>query len=470
MDNLQDIIDSIQNDGERSHGGDSSAGSSNKSKSNNNGGGGGKEKLCKKCHQPGHFANKCPVVSEKKKAKMKCYICGQSGHNRNACPGVDDGGAAQSIHKGNSTAKNNTGEKKKKGKDKVRAQKMMRGKKKERGQSIDEKESSAIVFPESSIPYHDMLSGVLNDVDEMDEEDDDETHPSASALLAGFISPCTPSHETSYAMTFDTSVPEDSYGLMGYAVSLPPRSSSQWLRHIELNNGEDVVLKDMLDKLGPKVRAFGPIGLDYRDKVLKHNSHDDQREVFRRMVSLATESSAVTGGASPQYILITAVAPEVSTSTENVFKIDDEGMNESDHGLNIDKDLFKVLYDIRLLQESPLSIVISLADCGLKYSTIEALLSAFPNVYFSLDGRLTHSKRKMVKEYAFDIPLSRLVFASMAPQYPVAPSCLGGVSIDSAKSVHLLFVADALATIKNISLTEVMEKCLDNSNRILGLI
>ena len=160
----------------------------------------------------------------------------------------------------------------------------------------------------------------------------------------------------------------------------------------------------------------------------------------------------------------------LSHATETVFKISETyGGSDDDQEINIDRDLFKVLYDAQYLQESSMSIIISLADCGLKYSTIDALLTTFPNLYFSIDGRLTHSKQKLVKEYAFDIPLTRLVFASMAPHYPVASSCMGGASFDSSNSTHVLFVAEVLATIKNITIDEVLETCLENSNRILQL-
>jgi len=460
MDNLQDMIDSIQKDGEDyqvKH-----EQSSNPSK----------DKICKKCHQPGHFANKCPVMNEKKKAKMKCHICGQTGHNRNSCPGVEDGGAAQSTHKGNSTAKNNTGEKKKKGKDKVRAQKMMRGKKKERGQSIDEKEVATIAFPDTSIQFHDFLSGELNESfdNENDGDDNNEiSHP--CALLAGFISPYTLCTDNAYALTFNQAVPSDSPGLLGYSLGLSPRSSAQWLQHIALNNGEDVVLTDAVTSLGSLLRGFGPIGLDYSEKTTAQNSHADQQEVFRRMVALATESASTDAASPPRFLLITAVAPTQSsvTPSSSVFNLPGQEKSDENDVINIDRDIFKVLYDSLHLQESSISIVINLADCGLKYSTIEALMTTFPNLYFAIDGRITHAKQKLIKEYAFDIPLSRFVFASMAPLYPVASSCLNGVSMDAAKSVHILFIADTLATLKNVTLDEVMEKCLENSNRILGI-
>ena len=408
------------------------------------------------------------MTNEKKKSKMKCHICGQTGHNRNACPGVDDGGAAQSVHKGQSTAKNNTGEKKKKGKDKVRAQKMMRGKKKERGQSIDEKEHSAISYPETSVQFHDMLSGSLLEGEDMEDNE------GPCALVAGFISSCQPSSDTAYALSFTPHVSEDSPCLLGYAIGIPSPCSTLWLSHINLNSGEDSVLADMFDTVGPKLKAIGPIGLDYREQVVKSNSAADQQDVFRRQLAI-TANSSNTGGTVPRFIMIQTMAPAaVTTNTESIFNFAD--MKENGHdtdveeAMNIDRDLFKALFDAKHLQESTsevISIVISLADCGLKYSTIDALLSTFPHLYFSLDGRLTHTKQKLTKEYAFDIPLTRLVFATMSPQYPMASGCMGGVSLDSSTSTHVLFIAQVLATIKNTTIDEVLEKCLENSKRIL---
>jgi Tat protein secretion system quality control protein TatD with DNase activity len=457
MNNLQEMIDSIQEDEHRTE-------------KSNQGDNSNKEKICKKCHQAGHFANKCPMAHEKKKSKMKCYICGQTGHARSQCPGVDDGGAAQSIHKNNSTAKNNTGEKKKKGKDKVRAQKMMRGKKKERGQSIDEKEVDILTYPETSVQFIDILSGTsLYEEYSQDrtEEEDSSSSSTPLPLLAGFISPCVPSSDQLYDLTFTPAVPEESNHLMGYAVGLPPQCSTQWLRHIQLNNGEDILLTEMMNRMGSKLRAIGPIGLDYTEDVVLHNSVADQQEAFHRQIEIATSSSAASSGHScPQFILIKAIAAPVSSATETVFNIADD--DEDLLRVDIDRDLFKTLHDSHL-QENPLCIVINLADCGLKFPTIDVLLSTFPNLYFSLDGRLTHSKRKLLKEYAFDIPLSRLVFASISPHYPVASSCVGGVRLELSTSNHVLFIADVLATIKNITLDEVLEQCLKNSKRILQL-
>jgi hypothetical protein len=224
-------------------------------------------------------------MHDKKKSKMKCHVCGEMGHSRNECPGVDDGGAAQSIHKGNSTAKNNTGEKKKKGKDKVRAQKMMRGaKKKERGMSIDEKEGSAITYPETSVSFHDIMLSSSPAPEAKGEEGGEKTH-----LIAGFISSCAPSMERSYAFTFNHPMAENSPGLLGYALGVPPQHSAGWLNHMKLNNGEDIAFSDMVTTVGNRLKAIGPVGLDYREKVMEMNSRDDQLEVFRRQVMMTAE-------------------------------------------------------------------------------------------------------------------------------------------------------------------------------------
>ena len=442
MNNLQDMIDSIE-DADQEH----LIQKRNNSK---------KEKICNKCHQSGHFANKCPVVSDKKKAKMKCYICGQTGHNRNSCPGIDDDGVAQSTYKGNSTCKNNTGEKKKKGKDKVRAQKMMRAKKKERGQSIDEKETKGITFPDAAIEFHDMLTSKLPEFNE--------SEVNYHRLLAGFISHCVLSSDKSYSLSFKEPVPPDTPGLKGYSVGISPNLSTLWLNHIDINCGEDFVLCDILNKLGTNPIAMGPIGLDYREQTTARNPIADQLEVFRRQLAM-TANSTPFAGSLPRFIALKAIAPE-SEDTSTIFDITEKKDTNS-----FDRDFFKILHDSEhLRQEScPTCLVICLADCGLQFSTISALITVFPsNLYFSLDGRLTHSKQKLLKEYAFDIPLSKLVFATMSPNYPIAPACCDGVSFDTSNSTHILFIAEVLATLKNIPLDEVLEKCLENSSRILA--
>ena len=115
---------------------------------------------------------------------------------------------------------------------------------------------------------------------------------------------------------------------------------------------------------------------------------------------------------------------------------------------------------------------------SLNYRTIQFLLSKYSQVYFTVDGRITHTKQKILREYLYDIPLERLVIESNGPLYPpVSPPSYSEFPLppllNSTLTYHpgyLLVIASTIATVKRIlDINSVLEVCWENTCKILGL-
>jgi Tat protein secretion system quality control protein TatD with DNase activity len=151
-------------------------------------------------------------------------------------------------------------------------------------------------------------------------------------------------------------------------------------------------------------------------------------------------------------------------------------------------------------------LLVQLSSASLTHRTIQYLLaassgsgpSASPALFFTVDGRVTHSKQKLLREFVFDIPLERLVLESNGPLFPTvaqpfysehplpplplpppdhSPSTGGGRSRTRGLSLspgyhpgHLLVIAATIASIKRLEETDaVLDILWTNTCRILGL-
>lgn len=117
-------------------------------------------------------------------------------------------------------------------------------------------------------------------------------------------------------------------------------------------------------------------------------------------------------------------------------------------------------------------------NSSLNYRTIQYLLSKFPKLYFTVDGRVTHTKQKQLREYLFDIPLERIVIESNSPLYPpVSPPSYSEYPLpplpDISPSYHpgyLLIIAATIGSVKRITnIDEILDVCWENTCKILGL-
>jgi Tat protein secretion system quality control protein TatD with DNase activity len=169
------------------------------------------------------------------------------------------------------------------------------------------------------------------------------------------------------------------------------------------------------------------------------------------------------------------------------------------------RDLISVLSSLTLPTPGPY-LLIQLSSASLTHRTIQYLLATYPStVFFTVDGRLTHSKQKLLREFVFDIPLERLVLESNGPLFPTvappsysdlplppvpapedySPSVSGNGRRQRGRSLsqggvgaygggyhpgHLLVIAATIASIKRLDDTDsVLDVLWTNTCRILGL-
>jgi hypothetical protein len=141
-------------------------------------------------------------------------------------------------------------------------------------------------------------------------------------------------------------------------------------------------------------------------------------------------------------------------------------------------------------------LLIQLSSCSLTHRTIQFLLSAqcswSSRIFFTVDGRVTHSKQKLLRELIFDIPLDKLVLESNGPLFPTIsppsysdyplpplpaeelstiPSTAGGGGSGRYHPGHLLIIAATIGAIKRMEgeVDAVLEVLWRNTSQILGL-
>jgi hypothetical protein len=117
-------------------------------------------------------------------------------------------------------------------------------------------------------------------------------------------------------------------------------------------------------------------------------------------------------------------------------------------------------------EERSIPIIIRISSCGMAWKALLELMRIFSSCYFSIDCRLTHSKQKLLREYAFDLPIEKIILESNGPLYP--PS--GYQSDSGSHPGHILAVAQALAELKGLDMEVVLEQCYTNAIAILGPI
>lgn len=117
-------------------------------------------------------------------------------------------------------------------------------------------------------------------------------------------------------------------------------------------------------------------------------------------------------------------------------------------------------------------------NSSLNYRTIQYLLSKYQNLYFTVDGRITHTKQKLLREFLFDIPLERIVIESNSPLYPpVSPPSYSEHQLPPLPEIspsyhpgYLLIIAATIGSVKRISeVNQVLDVCWENTCKILGL-
>ena len=91
------------------------------------------------------------------------------------------------------------------------------------------------------------------------------------------------------------------------------------------------------------------------------------------------------------------------------------------------------------------------------------------NVYLALSGSITFSKAsRELLNLAFDVPLDRLLIGTGAPDFLPAPLAVVGHS-RMCTPADAIFVAAALAEMKNCSVDDILSSSLANAKRCFGI-
>lgn len=275
--------------------------------------------------------------------------------------------------------------------------------------------------------------------------------------------------------------------------------------------------------------GVGPIGYDYTLLLSEESESKTTRflqsiVLYVQIVALCTSTSTYDRSEKTQVIAEEMSLPEPPRGEVEAVDDSDVEDNELDHSekllpncdplisysadprtqsqkyillsLNgpssiVSRDLISVLssLDSYLLDSSSPYLLIQLSSCTLTQRTIQYLLARYSNkIYFTVDGRITHSKQKNLREYIFDIPLENLVLESNCPlfppispptysEYPLPPlpEPLDATHHDRSSSIkyhpgYLLIIAATIGSIKRIDdIDHILDVIWRNTCQILGL-
>ncbi|MBZ5751156.1 MULTISPECIES: TatD family hydrolase [Metabacillus] len=170
----------------------------------------------------------------------------------------------------------------------------------------------------------------------------------------------------------------------------------------------------------PKVVAIGEMGLDYYwDKSPK----DIQKQVFRKQIQLAREVQL-------------PIIIHNREATEDVIKI---------------------------LQEENASEVGGVMHCFT--GSLEVAKQCMDmNFYISFGGPVTFKNAKKPKEVAAEIPMDRILIETDCPY--LTPHPFRGKRNEPS---YVKYVAEQIATLKEVSVEEIARKTSDNAMRLFGI-
>lgn len=169
-----------------------------------------------------------------------------------------------------------------------------------------------------------------------------------------------------------------------------------------------------------KIAIMGEMGLDYH---WMEDPKDVQQEVFRRQIRVAKE-------------LNIPITVHNRDSTEDVYRILKEEHIEDVggimHSFNLDPEWMKRFLDL--------------------------------NMHISFSGVLTFKKALEVKESARLVPLDKVLIETDAPY--LSPQPYRGKRNEPS---YVRYVAEELATLRDMSFEEIAKITTDNANRLFGI-
>ncbi|CAK9115439.1 Putative deoxyribonuclease TATDN2 [Durusdinium trenchii] len=210
-------------------------------------------------------------------------------------------------------------------------------------------------------------------------------------------------------------------GIYG-AFGIHPLRADEWDSEVE----QKLVRMMSMDK----VVAWGECGLDYFDKMTRGQVKDErtrglQREVFARQINLA-----------------------VSLNKPLVV-----------HTRFAEEDTLELL-EKHLPDSHPVHV-----HCFTSSNTLaQSLLQRFSSLRLGFTGGVTFANAPEVRDVVQQVPLDRILLETDSPY--MAPEPFRG---RIAHPGHVSYVADAIAQVKGVSRSQVLETCRRNTRQMYGI-
>ena len=142
---------------------------------------------------------------------------------------------------------------------------------------------------------------------------------------------------------------------------------------------------------------------------------------------------------------------------------------EGSRSINFVEDNFSLLN--LLIPDLQWPILIRATSYAFNASLLLNLLRERPNCFVSFDGRITHAKQKILKEFVFDVPVDRFIIESNSPYFaPASVTAAAGGSDASSHVGHVLLVASQIAEVKRIDIDAVLVYSNSNAQRLYRLM
>eukprot|EP01080_Neovahlkampfia_damariscottae_P008399 gene8399-224_t len=170
----------------------------------------------------------------------------------------------------------------------------------------------------------------------------------------------------------------------------------------------------------PKCIAYGECGLDYH---YNHSTQDEQKNTFIKQLKIGVNSK--------KPIVV--------------------------HSREAEKDTFDILKEY-----CPKDYKIHVHCFTDSVEFAKKLLKEFPNLYLGFTGVVTFSNSKNLESVVKDVPLSRILLETDGPY--MAPN---GFKISTP--YHIPFIAEKIAELKNMELTEVLNQIRKNTYDCYGI-
>jgi len=366
---------------------------------------------CHFCHEEGHVSKACPERKQKRKNKMNCHICGEKGHTQRECPGLEDGGRRQCRASKGTKKKGSVAIKKYQNFKEIKSQpKTTKHKRKNHGPELPSFEADYLDIFCNFHALQSLLKCEHLSIQEMFEE------LRVPMNLKGCITSLIVLDEEKETVNTDLLKEEILWGTIGVL----PLDPNMWNEEIE-----SFIHSNLSN---PKIVALGVIGLDYTSENFVFR--EKQLEACIKQIHIAE-----------------IFGKSVMITCSNGAAQDD---------------FFQVIEN-----EAQPSTKICLFNCECEPAKLTELVRRREHTYVGFTGKLTFSKEIGLHELAFDVPLNKILIGTASPDY--LPSQIGGGKGIVCHPGHLVWIADKIASEKQLTIDEILNAVRENTKTFFGI-